>query len=1252
MKKTSFKDSLKNISKRKISFLSIVIIGMMSLASFTGLNFASGAIRDALADYYSRTGFRDFQVVSSLLLSEEDLDLIRQTDGVADVEGEYIIPASAVAAGTRCDVQIVNLTQRINRVEVLEGELPAAPDECALEKDFMEKYCLAVGDSIKAAASSEQLEGVLRSGTFRITAKVMHPDHFAAMNVFPEDRYVLVSEEAIDADALSGRYMAALVAAEKPEGLSCFSGEYKELSARMLPVLEDVAARLSQEGNAQVLSAFDEQMDGAKTQLDEGRRQLDESKEKLDESAEKLKESENELIRGEAELDLARGELESARPQLDQAKEKIDAGKKELSSGRKTLDEAAEKLRETYREIEEKELDITAAIRDALRQYAGDEYTDGINWITSPKEADISKASLSALDYEIAEGITLHMKSTLDETIDGARPLVSGVTGAGLIEQLAQYIKGTEEYRSVDEIYESFTGDMRAWDRRHSEYVELLERYNGGDTQVSADTLSDMRSELQSEYLSLQFYQSLIRSLFKSTLSSYVGSDLVDLIKWAEPNYFFDVDDPELTATDIRLTNLVTIPVKLSCSDMVDIGAQMLLSVTPEGPVADLIIAAAKELPVYDTLSSEYSALYDKLQEWDRGHKEYLDGLEQYSSSSSELDRAIDQYNSGEEEYAKGKDKYDEGMSAYADGKKAYEDGLRQYDEGRTKYLEGEAEYSEALSEYEKGLGLRDDLPEDYVYVYDISGNLSYNSTVINADNLFNLGMTFSLLFVLIAALVIFTTISRLVSEDRKYIGTQKALGFFRREIYKKYLLFGLASTACGMLAGTLAGFLIVQRSVLEMQCNFFIVDSIRAIIDWRLEAIVVILGLVMAFAVVLLSCRSLIRESARALLQPEMPKTASGRGASSKQGGSLYSRLIRRNMKADMKRVIVTVVSVTGCCTLLTIGLSTRNNVSEGINRQFTEMSRYDYVVYYDSGSGAGEEIRDILDERNAVHTQAYICSCVMKIGKTNAGVQLFCPADNSLGLIGMNDSASGDDFTLPDMGITVTEAFSRSYGIEKADTVVLIDPEMKPHTLYVTGIVKNYIGSMAYMSPAAYEMAFGSSYAPNAFIVSSADGRAELEDALGGVEGFDKIEASSDLRKTYTSANTSIDGVIALLFLAAALMAVFVLLNIVNMHLATKKKELTVMRINGFTTRETINYILREGLATTAVGTVLGLAAGHLITMLILHILRQPSVEHYYGVNPLMLLIAAAMTALYSGVIYFIATRKIKRLKLADMA
>ena len=188
--------------------------------------------------------------------------------------------------------------------------------------------------------------------------------------------------------------------------------------------------------------------------------------------------------------------------------------------------------------------------------------------------------------------------------------------------------------------------------------------------------------------------------------------------------------------------------------------------------------------------------------------------------------------------------------------------------------------------------------------------------------------------------------------------------------------------------------------------------------------------------------------------------------------------------------------------------------------------------------------------------------------------------------------------------------------------------------------------------MSPAAYEMAFGSSYAPNAFIVSSADGRAELEDALGGVEGFDKIEASSDLRKTYTSANTSIDGVIALLFLAAALMAVFVLLNIVNMHLATKKKELTVMRINGFTTRETINYILREGLATTAVGTVLGLAAGHLITMLILHILRQPSVEHYYGVNPLMLLIAAAMTALYSGVIYFIATRKIKRLKLADMA
>ena len=76
----------------------------------------------------------------------------------------------------------------------------------------------------------------------------------------------------------------------------------------------------------------------------------------------------------------------------------------------------------------------------------------------------------------------------------------------------------------------------------------------------------------------------------------------------------------------------------------------------------------------------------------------------------------------------------------------------------------------------------------------DCRGNSSFVQLLLGSSNLASLEMTFSLMFILVGALVIYATISKMIDEQRSLVGAGKALGLFNREIFAKYLLFGVSS--------------------------------------------------------------------------------------------------------------------------------------------------------------------------------------------------------------------------------------------------------------------------------------------------------------------------------------------------------------------------------------------------------------------------------------------------------------------------
>jgi ABC-type antimicrobial peptide transport system permease subunit len=125
-----------------------------------------------------------------------------------------------------------------------------------------------------------------------------------------------------------------------------------------------------------------------------------------------------------------------------------------------------------------------------------------------------------------------------------------------------------------------------------------------------------------------------------------------------------------------------------------------------------------------------------------------------------------------------------------------------------------------------------------------------------------------------------------------------------------------------------------------------------------------------------------------------------------------------------------------------------------------------------------------------------------------------------------------------------------------------------------------------------------------------------------------------------------------VALFVFMAAVMAGIVLMNLTNIYVLQKKRELTIMRVNGFTVKEVVGYLLRETLLTTALGILLGLAVGSGIAYRICRTMDQPFLQFVRDPSVPAWITGAVLTVLFTAVVNYVALRPVKDLKLTDLA
>lgn len=382
MKKAYSKDIWRSIKRGRKRFLSILIITALGVAMFTGLRAACEDLRYSADKFFDEQKLFDICVVSTLGLTDDDVEALLQVLGVEEAEGIYNKNVTVTVSQKEQTAEVRSFyANGLNQPYILEGTLPGAANEIAVTQNYLKDSGKEIGDTLVFEEElEEEEEAAFLSGEYVITAAVIDPMDVNGSESAVAFRSAKTTEYTffITPDAvLSDIYTAVYLKLSSLEDVVCYSDEYEEGVKEVVEIIESQIKEqreqarydeIVQDANKEIADAEEEM----NQKLEEAKQELLDAEEEIAGGFKELEDGERELNEGEAEALLeiadAREKIEYGFSALDGARSELNAAQEEINAGMEELKQAKLVLEETqktaYETIEQAEIAITKQITD------------------------------------------------------------------------------------------------------------------------------------------------------------------------------------------------------------------------------------------------------------------------------------------------------------------------------------------------------------------------------------------------------------------------------------------------------------------------------------------------------------------------------------------------------------------------------------------------------------------------------------------------------------------------------------------------------------------------------------------------------------------------------------------------------------------------------------------------------------------------------------------------------------------------
>ena len=495
----------------------------------------------------------------------------------------------------------------------------------------------------------------------------------------------------------------------------------------------------------------------------------------------------------------------------------------------------------------------------------------------------------------------------------------------------------------------------------------------------------------------------------------------------------------------------------------------------------------------------------------------------------------------------------------------------------------------------------------------------------------------FPVVFILIAMLILLTTMTRIISHQRTQIGILKANGFTNTSIIFHYVSYGFWLVLIGSILGLIIGPLTLPQLFYPSMSATYKLPSWQPV--WSMDFVyVAVLMVIMSLIVSYLAVRSISNENPADTIRPKSPKVSSS-GFVEKIGVwkrlSFNARWNYRDAKRNKFRALMTVIGVMGCSALLVCAFGMYDGMNDLKEWEYSQINHYDSKLVIDEDA-ITSEIDDVAEDVNgdkimesAIEIEA---GNIKKSGSLLVlnDTDLITPTDydwNKIKIANDEVSISQKMADLLDVGVGDTVKF-HIMGSDKWVNVTI-------NKIHADPISQGFVMSTDKLDDLSLN------YTPTSIVTEK-----HVDSNYSAIKSTSSMK---DMTASWDELTESMWLLIYILIFFASLLAIVVLYNLGLLSFTEIEREIATLKVLGFKTGALRRLLLTQNLWFTAIGFVLGLPVGYYI----LKIMWESSGDSFYilpSISITNFILTAIITFALSIFVNLLFSRKIKKLDMVE--
>ncbi|MDD6263982.1 MAG: FtsX-like permease family protein [bacterium] len=454
-------NSYRNIKKSLPRFFSLLIMSFLGVFVYAGLQATSPDMLNSLDNYFDEYNTYDVKIISTLGLTNNDINSLKKISNVKDVEGINSVDSLIKINKKDLVINVTSLPKNINKLKILSGRLPSKENEIVIEENMLKENNLQLGDTINLDNSSFNNEKAKIVGTVESTLYLNNVNNSPGrgstnIGTGKIDYYTYMLKDNFDQDYLTGIYLTVKDAKNEITSSDKYDVLVNDVSKRIESIKKTQEEKrykeLYNDTSLEIINKENEYLE----ELAKVKAELDANKEKLDKANEELVQANDKLTPAKNELDQANSKLIEAKASLDTWKASLDQAKSSLETGKNNYQNT---------------LNQYGLTEDNLQQNINDlkEYISQIELILEKVEKD------SSLYRFYSEKLT-----TLKSQLESLEQIKS--TGILLKNKEQEYNNNLVSYNNAYSSYSTslneYRNNLQKYNNSYNTYQENLNSYN------------------------------------------------------------------------------------------------------------------------------------------------------------------------------------------------------------------------------------------------------------------------------------------------------------------------------------------------------------------------------------------------------------------------------------------------------------------------------------------------------------------------------------------------------------------------------------------------------------------------------------------------------------------------------------------------------------------------------------------------------------------------------------------------------